>query len=391
LQDGGYIKESSHPRLEELHDLINNANSYILRLKHQYQIKTGVDNLKITNNNLIGMFIEVTVKQSAKMNDPEFMHKQTTATAVRYTTTKLQELENQLLTAKTSMVALENEIFNDLCSEIAVQASNLQLSAKSLSMIDVFSSFAHNAMENNYIRPIVDEGFALDIKDGRHPVVEKKLQERNLHFTSNDCHINNSEQIWLITGPNMGGKSTFLRQNAIIVLMAQIGSYVPASYCRIGVVDRVFSRIGSGDDLSKGHSTFMIEMFETASILTQATHKSLVVFDEIGRGTSTYDGVALAWSILEYIRDVIGCKCVFATHYHELTSMSDESVKKISNYHASVIDQGGKIVFLHRILPGVADKSYGIHVAEIAGLPASVIDRAKKVLCTLESNYKRDM
>lgn len=384
IVDGGVMRPTCHSKLAELHNLLTNSTEYLNNLREKYQRMTGVDNLKIAHNGVMGIFIEVTVKQSSRIDITQFIHKQTTTNAVRYTTPELQELESKIMTAKASMVSMEQELFLKLCEKISGQAGTLRELALGLAELDVFTAFAYNAKEYNYVRPILCDSVEnkLHIIGGRHPVVERILHSQNKVCVSNDCMLSDHERVWLITGPNMGGKSTFLRQNALIVLMAQIGSYVSADECHISMVDKILSRVGSSDDLSKGQSTFMVEMLETSAILMQGTANSLLILDEVGRGTSTYDGVAIAWSILEYIHNNIKAKCLFATHYHELSALQKD-LTALRNYHVVVDESCNQILMTYKIAEGYTDKSYGLHVAAIAGIPSSVIERAENILSTI--------
>lgn len=377
--NGGIIKHEYHPKVKELYDLINNSHIAIEHLRDKYRKNTGIDTLKISNNNVLGLFIDITARHADKMLDPEFIHRQTTANSIRYTTADLQELESKIINAKTLVISLEQEIYNEVCQKIINQQIALYRMSESLSLLDVYSNFAYVADENNYVMPEISSDMVFEVKGGRHPVVEKSLKKNREDFIGNDCHLDFDERVWLLTGPNMAGKSTYLRQNAIIAILAHIGSFVPATSAKIGVVDKIFSRIGAGDDLNKGQSTFMLEMLETSAILAQATHKSLIILDEVGRGTSTYDGVAIAWSVLEYVHDKIRARCLFATHYHELIKM-EEILPALKNYTVAIDDSSGEVLFLHKIQKGSANKSYGVHVAQMAGLPKSVIKRAASLL-----------
>ncbi|MCC8368464.1 MAG: DNA mismatch repair protein MutS [Rickettsia endosymbiont of Oxypoda opaca] len=383
LNDGGIIKPEYHPRVKELHDLIDNGKSHIEKLKEQYRRETGIDSLKISHNNVIGLFIDITTKNINKITDSKFIHRQTTANSARYTTPDLQRLESDLVNAKSLAISLEQELYADICRQIVDKTVFLRMLASSLSGLDVFCNFAHIADEYNYVKPEFTEDQSFEIIKGRHPVIEQALLRDSKSFVSNDCSLAEDKRIWLITGPNMAGKSTFLRQNAIITIIAQIGCFVPASRAKIGIVDKIFSRIGAADDLLKGQSTFMAEMLETSAILAQSTKNSLIILDEVGRGTSTYDGVSIAWSVLEYIHDKLKCRCLFATHYHELTIMNN-FLPALQNYTIAIEESGKDVLFLHNIIEGAADKSYGIHVAAIAGLPASVINRANQILAKFE-------
>ena len=388
ITEGEVIKAEFHPKIKELQELINNGRGFIDKLKDKYRQETGIDSLKISSNNVIGLFIDITARNSGKITDKKFIHKQTTVNSIRYTTEELQEIESRMLNAKVMLVGLEKEVYIDICNSVIDNTTKLNLLSYAINRLDVFLNFAFIADEFEYCSPILTNDINFDVQHGRHPVVEKFLKSNNESFTSNDCTLNSEERIWLITGPNMAGKSTFLRQNAIIAILAHIGSFVPAATATIGVIDKIFSRVGAGDDLTKGQSTFMVEMIETSAILSQSTNRSLVILDEVGRGTSTYDGVAIAWSVLEYIHDKIKARCLFATHYHELTSLSD-IFPTLVNYTISINDNDGKILFLHKIIKGFADRSYGIHVAQMAGLPPSVIRKASQLLLKFEKDAKK--
>lgn len=389
LSDGGYINPQFHSKLLELKDLRENNKIFIEELKSKYQKLTNLDSLKISSNNILGIYIEVSVKNSDKMNNPIFIFKQSTSTANRYTTLELQELQIKMVNANSLAIALEREIFENICEEIEKKRKELKKIIETLSMIDVFSALAFLALENNYVKPEIAEDKIFIIEEGRHPLVEAYLNLNQEKFTANDTKLTEDTKLILLTGPNMGGKSTYLRQNAVIAIMAQIGSYVPAKYCKLGIVDRIFSRVGSGDDLSGGKSTFMVEMIETSAILAQATPKSLIILDEVGRGTSTYDGMSIAWSILEYIHDIVGCRTFFATHYHELTNLT-KKLPALKNFSVGVDADYDKIFFTHKVIEGAADKSYGIHVAELAGIPKHIIKRSKALLKDLEKQYLKD-
>ena len=388
ITEGEIIKPAFHAKIKELQELINNSRGFVDKLKDKYRQETGIDSLKISNNNVIGLFIDITARHSGKIMDGKFIHRQTTANSIRYTTEELQELESKMLNAKVMLVGLEKEIYADICRAVVDNTTKLILLSHAINRLDVFLNFAFIADEFEYCLPILTNEVNFEVQGGRHPVVERFLKSNNESFTRNDCNLNNEERIWLITGPNMAGKSTFLRQNAIIAILAHIGSFVPAVSATIGVIDKIFSRVGAGDDLTKGQSTFMVEMIETSVILSQSTNRSLVILDEVGRGTSTYDGVAIAWSVLEYIHDKIKARCLFATHYHELTSLSD-IFPTLVNYTISINDNDGKILFLHKIIKGFADRSYGVHVAQMAGLPLSVIRRANQLLLKFEKDSKK--
>lgn len=386
INEGGMIKHDYNHKVQELYALINNSKNYIEKLKLRYQQETGIDTLKILHNNILGLFIEITNKQSVKIeSDSHFIHRQTTANGVRYTTQELQKLESEMLNAKTLAINLELQLFQEICEQVLSRLQILRNISESLSTLDVFCNFAHIAKEYNYVKPDIVSDLYLDIKNGRHPVIEKAQMAVGKSFIGNNCQMQSNARIQLLTGPNMSGKSTYLRQNALIIIMAHIGSFVPASSAKIGIVDKMFSRIGSGDDLMSGQSTFMVEMLETSAILSQSTERSFIILDEVGRGTSTYDGVSIAWAIIEYIHDRLRCMCLFATHYHELTNMAN-FLSGLKNYTVAIEDIDDTILFLYHIIPGFADKSYGIHVAELAGLPKIVIKRAREILNKLEKD-----
>jgi DNA mismatch repair protein MutS len=385
ITDGKIIKPDYHPKIRELYNLIENGQAEIDKLRDKYRADTTIDTLKISHNNVLGLFIDITARHANKISDSKFIHRQTTANSVRYTTIELQELESKMVNARALVISLEQEIYYKICSELMMHQEVLMALARTLNILDVYCSFASFADEHECSRPQLSDDMSFEIIEGRHPVVEASLKKANESFIHNDCHLSSDERIWLITGPNMAGKSTYLRQNAIIAILAHIGSYVPAKSAYIGVIDKIFSRIGAGDDLNKGQSTFMVEMLETAAILAQSSHKSLVILDEVGRGTSTYDGVAIAWSVLEHIHDKIRARCLFATHYHELTVM-ENTLPALVNYTIDIQDNDGTILFLHKIKKGAADRSYGVHVAELAGLPKSVIKRATELLQKFEKD-----
>lgn len=390
LNDGGFIKHSYHNKLLEVYSIIENDQKSIELLKESYIKETGIENLKIAHNNMIGLFIEITSKNINKMNDAKFIHKQTISNAARYTSKELQDIETNIVHKKAIAVALEQEIYIQICQMIIDKQENLINLAQVISQLDVYTNLAYVAIENNYVKPSLSEDIEFVIKEGRHLVVENSQKNQSTPFISNNCSFSYDKRIALLTGPNMSGKSTYLRQNAIITILAQMGSFVPATYAKIGIVDKVFSRIGSGDDLFKGQSTFMLEMLETSAILSQATNKSLIILDEVGRGTSTYDGVSIAWSVVEYIHDKLKSRCLFATHYHELVNL-DKILPALTNYTITIEEIDEDILFSHHIVEGSADRSYGVHVAKIAGLPVSVIRRANEILSKFEAtSNKRD-
>jgi DNA mismatch repair protein MutS len=339
--------------------------------------------LKVGYNKVFGYYIEVT-KSNLNAVPPDYIRKQTLVNAERFITPELKEYEALVLNAEERIAELEAQLFRQVCQEVAQESPKLMATASALAELDVYASLAEVAERNGYVRPVVDESDEIHIIEGRHPVVELTISEP---FVPNDVHLTPEERILVITGPNMSGKSTYIRQVALIVLMAQIGSFVPAREARIGIVDRIFTRIGAQDEIAAGQSTFMVEMVETANILHHATPKSLLILDEIGRGTSTYDGISIAWAVVEYIHNHpnLRSRTLFATHYHELTEL-ERLLPKVRNYNVAVAEEGGKVIFLHKIVPGGADRSYGIHVAQLAGLPKPVIHRAEEILKELESN-----
>ncbi len=391
-RDGGFVQEGFAPKIDQLRALKKDSKKLIAGLQTKYAQDTKIDSLKINYNNVLGYFIEVPSKRAAPLmpsNDDskgnlEFIHRQTMANAVRFTSVELSELERDISNASEKLIALEMEIFNQLIDEVTKCATDIQRIAYGIAALDVAASSARLALDQNYIRPELSEGFEFDLKGARHPVVEQALKKNEgKDFIHNDCSLDQDARLWLLTGPNMAGKSTFLRQNAIIAIMAQTGLFVPASYAKIGLIDKVFSRVGAADDLARGRSTFMVEMVETAAILNQATDRSLVILDEIGRGTATFDGLSIAWACVEHLHEVNKCRALFATHYHELTHLQ-ASLPYMDCYSMAVKEWKGDIVFLHEVVKGAADRSYGIHVAKIAGLPKAVINRAKDVLSSLE-------
>ena len=382
LKDGGVIAKGYHAEVDELRSIRDNTKGVLAQLEARLRQETGIPKLKIGYNHVFGYYIEVS--NSYKAQVPEtYIRKQTLTSGERYITQELKELESKILGAHERLITLEHRLFSELLESISAQLDRIQRTANAVAELDVLTALAQAAAENNYCRPVVDDSDELTITEGRHPVVEQML--KGSLFVPNDTTLNcTTDRCLIITGPNMAGKSTYMRQNALIALMAQIGSFVPASSCHVGVVDAIFTRIGASDDLSAGQSTFMVEMTEVAEILKNATAKSLVVLDEIGRGTSTFDGMSIARAVVEYICDNIGCKTLFATHYHELTSM-DQDVDGIKNYNIAVKKRGEDITFLRRIVQGPADDSYGIEVAKLAGLPEAVIKRAHAVLRQLEA------
>lgn len=392
-RDGGFIEAGFHARLDELRGLRDNSKRHIAALQAKYRELSGIETLKVTYNNVLGYFIDVTARHADKLmvkigdekkhNNP-FIHRQTLANNVRFTTPELSELERDLSSAADKALAIEEEIFNDLVIQINALSSEIGIIANALATLDVAVALATLAVEQNYTRPTLDNSLTFDIKGGRHPVVESALSKKAESFIPNDCNLGEDSRLWLLTGPNMAGKSTFLRQNALITVLAQIGSYVPATSAHIGVVDRLFSRVGAADDLARGQSTFMVEMVETAIILNQATDRSLVILDEIGRGTATFDGLSIAWACVEQLHEVNNSRALFATHYHELTTLQTR-LDALKCYSLQVKEWKGDIIFTHDVREGTANKSYGIHVAKLAGLPENVITRAQDVLKNLTS------
>lgn len=389
-RDGGFIREGYYPPLDEIRRVKNNSQQIILQLQEKYAAATDIPNLKIKYNNLIGYFVEVPAKFATRMlENKDFIHRQSVLNAVRFTTVELTEIENEIRGAGEKLLATELELFNKLVTEVRIAADDISRTAKALAELDVGAALADLAAEKNYCRPEIDDSFCFDVEDGRHPVVEASLAREHVGaFVGNDCRLGGDySNIWLITGPNMAGKSTFLRQNAIIAVMAQIGSFVPAKRARIGVVNKLFSRVGASDDLARGRSTFMVEMVETASILNRADERSLVILDEIGRGTATFDGLSIAWAVVEHLHEVNRCRALFATHYHELTSLVGK-LHKMSLHCMKIKEFNDEVIFLHEVIDGAADRSYGIHVAKLAGLPPVVLKRAEQVLSSLENDKK---
>ncbi|MEP2945215.1 MAG: DNA mismatch repair protein MutS [Lentilitoribacter sp.] len=399
-RDGGFIREGHHAGLDEFRALRDQSRKIIAELQHKYSQDTGVKTLKIKHNNVLGYFIEVTAQYGdALTGDDEakaqYIHRQSLANAMRFTTTELADLESKIANAAGEALKIELQLFDELSQRAVQYAAIIKNAADAISTIDVAQANADLAQEQGYCRPIVDQSTEFKITAGRHPVVEQALRKQSADpFVANDCNLSPPEDeknaaIWLLTGPNMGGKSTFLRQNALIAIMAQMGSYVPAGNAHIGVVDRLFSRVGASDDLARGRSTFMVEMVETAAILNQATERSLVILDEIGRGTSTFDGLSIAWAAVEHLHEINKCRGLFATHFHELTALS-EKLARLSSATMKVKEWDGDVVFLHEVGPGTADRSYGIQVAKLAGLPDIVVNRARDVLNQLEESDRQN-
>lgn len=400
-RDGGFIRQGCHPPLDELRELMAGGKQWMARYQASECERTGIGSMKVGFNSVFGYYLEVTHAHRDKV-PPEYIRKQTLKNAERYVTPELKEYEEKVLSAEERAKQVELELFNELRSLVASASRRILATAGALAELDVLMGLAELARSRNYTRPTIVAEPMLEIEEGRHPVLD--ALEAAGTFVPNDCRCEGREvrseergkserssldphpSLLLITGPNMAGKSTYIRQTALIVLLAQIGSFVPARKAEIGVADRLFARVGASDELSRGQSTFMVEMTETARILNTATDRSVVILDEIGRGTSTYDGLSLAWSIVEYLHERIGCRTLFATHYHELTELAEE-LPGVANLNVAVEEHGGKVVFLHRIVPGAADKSYGIHVAELAGVPREVNCRAAEILSQLEAQH----
>lgn len=386
ITEGGIIKDNYNDRLDELRSLVSDGKDWISALQKEEREKTGINTLKVGFNKVFGYYLEITNSHLDKVPD-RYERKQTLSNSERYIIPKLKEKESEVLGAEEKINDLEYKIFVEIRDKIAAEVKRINKTASLIAELDVMMSFAELAVENNYNRPDINSGQQIIIKDGRHPVVEKMFSEQ---FVANDCYLDQEEQRFIIiTGPNMSGKSTYMRQVALIVLLAQIGSYVPAEKAEIGLTDRIFTRVGASDDLTTGQSTFMVEMNEVANIVNNSTEKSLIILDEVGRGTSTYDGVSIAWAVSEYINNPerIGARTLFATHYHELTRLEDE-YQGVKNYNVLVKEDNEGVHFLHRIVEGRADDSYGIEVARLAGLPEEIILSAQKILMRLEENNK---
>ncbi len=390
-RDGGFIVPGYAPQVDELRTLRDESRRLIANLQSRYADETAIQALKVRHNKVLGYFIEVPARQADNMptgEDNPFIHRQTMANQVRYSTVELGELEGRIGRAADQVLALELTLFEELVADVTTRAAEVALAAAALARLDVASALARLAADRRYCRPVVDDGLEFTVVAGRHPVVEAALEAGDGGaFVANDCTLGetstDSGRLWLLTGPNMAGKSTFLRQNALLAILAQIGAYVPAAEARIGVVDRLFSRVGAADDLARGRSTFMVEMVETAAILNQAGPRALVILDEIGRGTATFDGLSIAWAVVEHLATVNRARALFATHYHELTALAAR-LDALACHTMRVKEWKGDVVFLHEVAPGAADRSYGIHVGKLAGLPGTVVARAEEVLKNLE-------
>jgi DNA mismatch repair protein MutS len=392
-RDGGFIRQGARGDLDEQRRLRDGSRQVIASLQGAYADATGVKSLKVRHNNVLGYFVEVTATNAGVLSKPPhvetFIHRQTLANVMRFSTPELGELEARITSAADRALAIELDFFAQLTQQVLSEQNALVEAGAALAELDNFAGLAELAVEQNYVRPKIDESLIFAVEEGRHPMVEQNLRRGDgLSFVGNDCRLGDDgadagPRVLVVTGPNMAGKSTFLRQNALIVVLAQAGSFVPAKAAHIGVVDRLFSRVGAADDLARGRSTFMVEMVETASILNQATPRSFVVLDEIGRGTATFDGLSIAWATLEYLHEVNRSRVLFATHYHELTALADK-LARAANATVEVKEWREEIVFLYRVVQGAADRSYGIHVAKLAGLPGPVLIRAGEVLSALE-------
>jgi len=389
-RDGGFIAKGVDPDLDAARELRDEGRSVIARMQAEYIAETGISSLKIKHNNVLGYFIETTATHAEKMLSAPlnevFKHRQTTANQVRFTTVPLSEMETKILNAGARALEIELRIFGELRAAVLESAAAIHGAARALAEVDVTAGFAELARVRDWARPVVDDSRAFEVEAGRHPVVEAALAKAGQPFVANSLDLEPGDKgaaIWLVTGPNMAGKSTFLRQNALIAILAQAGGYVPARSARIGLVEQVFSRVGASDDLARGRSTFMVEMVETAAIVNQAGPRAFVILDEIGRGTATYDGLSIAWAVLEHLHSVNRCRALFATHYHEMVGLADK-LEGVENATVAVREWEGEVVFLHEVIKGAADRSYGVQVARLAGLPEAVIARAREVLGLLE-------
>lgn len=386
---GGVIAKGVNEQLDELRDLAHSGKDYLLRLQQHESERTGIPSLKIAYNNVFGYYLEVTNTHKDKVPE-DWLRKQTLVNSERYITPELKEYEDKILTAEEKILTIETQLFNDLVLSLTDYISQIQVNANVIARLDCLLSFASVSKTNKYVRPLIQDDYSLNIKSGRHPVIETQLPLGEKYIT-NDVYLDDqSQQIMIITGPNMSGKSALLRQTALIVLMAQAGCFVPAESAQIGLVDKIFTRVGASDNISSGESTFMVEMNETASILNNISNRSLILLDEIGRGTSTYDGISIAWAITEYLHEhaLFRPKVMFATHYHELNEMAG-SMSRIKNYHVSVKEAGKMIIFMRKLEPGGSEHSFGIHVARMAGMPNLVLERANQMLSTLEKSHSQ--
>ena len=392
IKEGGIIKSGVDEGLDYLRDLLTNGTTWIENFEQQEREKTGIKNLKVGFNRVFGYYIEVT-NSFLNQVPPNYIRKQTLTGGERFITDELKKHEDDVLSAQSKINDLEYKIYSDFKNYSKEFVELIRKVAECIAQLDVLTSFATTALENNYVKPELNETSEFVIKNGRHPVLEKILPLGT--YVANDLELNdsienNSTRFMILTGPNMAGKSTYMRQNALIAILAQIGSYVPADYARIGIADKIFTRVGASDDLTLGQSTFMVEMVETAYILNNATENSFILIDEIGRGTSTYDGVAIAWAVAEHIATKINARCIFATHYHELNVMT-KTYPQIKNYRITITEEDGKIEFLRKIVPGGASKSYGIHVAKMAGLPSSVIEKSQSLMNKMQKDFSKNL
>ena len=388
LEQGGVIKEGFSPELDEIRRNSRQAKQYLAGLEQRERQRTGIKFLKVGYNRVFGYYIEVS-RANLNLVPPDYIRKQTLAEAERFFTPELKEYESLILNAQEKIADLEAAIFRQVCQQISAVGEQILATARAIAQIDALSGLAEVAMRHGYVRPMLTNDDVIDIKGGRHPIVEQSIGRDN--FVPNDAYLcNRDNQLIILTGPNMSGKSTYLRQVALIILLAQTGSFVPADSANIGIVDRIFTRIGAQEDLAAGQSTFMVEMTEAANILNNATLRSFIILDEIGRGTSTYDGLSIAWAVAEFIHNHpgLGTKTLFATHYHELVDLAG-ILPRVKNFNVAVAEEGDKVILLHKIVPGGTDRSYGIHVAQLAGLPKSVIVRAQEVLAELESHASK--
>jgi DNA mismatch repair protein MutS len=384
LAEGEVIRAGYDAQLDELRTLRDGGRQYIAALQQRERERTGIPSLKVGFNKVFGYYLEVTHTHSARV-PADYERRQTLATAERYVTPELKEYEARVLGAEERITAREAELFGALRAAVGQAIDRIQTTARVIGRLDVWAGLAEHAVIGRYVRPSITAGFDLVLRGCRHPVIERMMPRES--FIPNDARFTESERVLLVTGPNMAGKSTILRQIGLCVILAQLGSFVPADAATIGVVDRLFTRVGASDNLAGGQSTFMVEMSETSAILHNATPQSLVLLDEIGRGTSTYDGVAIAWAVSEHLHDRVGCKTMFATHYHELMQLP-ERLQHARNYNVAVRESGDAVVFLHRLEPGGTDRSYGIHVGQLAGLPGPVVRRAREILVTLEGEHR---
>ncbi|QQR93886.1 DNA mismatch repair protein MutS [bacterium] len=384
INQGNIFQDNYNSEIAELRNISTNSKDWILNYQAEQITQTQISNLKVKFNSVFGYFIEVSNSQTSKVPE-NYIRKQTIAGGERYITSELKDMEQKILTADEKLIGLEKELFLKFREEFIQHIQTLQKVSQIIAEVDTLFSFSEVAKENNYTRPIFTEkSQVLAITSNRHPVVEKLVE----NFTSNDLNLNSQNSMMILTGPNMSGKSTYIRQVALLAIMAQIGSLVPAESCELSLVDRVFTRVGASDNLSKGESTFMVEMNETANILNNATSNSLLILDEIGRGTSTFDGVAIAWSVMKYIYENLKCRTLFATHYLELTEL-EKKYDGISNYSVQIAEKNDQVIFMHKIIPGKAQKSFGVHVAEIAGMPNEVINNAKEILKSFEDSQNK--